>query len=114
VDSTATAVSQMLVSIYTRELPKEYSIETDAVPLMHLANKYQIKSLAQLIQQGLVDRFAAKLGFQIKKKISVLFINLKHKNKIIYFTALHWKMCLTGWKLPISTSSSYCTPPVVN
>jgi hypothetical protein len=59
-DSTGRAVRQMLIYMYTGELPKEYAIETDAVPLMHLANKYQIKSLVELIEieQELVGRFA--------------------------------------------------------
>jgi hypothetical protein len=57
-DSTGTAVRQMLVYLYTGELPKECAIETDAGPLLHIANKYQIKSLIQLIEQELVSRFA--------------------------------------------------------
>jgi hypothetical protein len=61
-DSTPTAVRQMLIYIYTGELPTEYSFETDAGPLMHIANKYQIKSLVQSIEQELINRFASKLG----------------------------------------------------
>jgi hypothetical protein len=57
-DSTGTAVHQMLIYMYTGELPTEYDIETDAGPLMHMANKYQIKALIQLIEQQLIDRFA--------------------------------------------------------
>jgi hypothetical protein len=63
-DSTGTAVRQMLTYMYTGELPKEYAMETDAGPLMHIANKYQIKPLVQLIEQQLIDRFASKkLGY---------------------------------------------------
>jgi hypothetical protein len=51
VDSTHTAVRQMLIYMYTGELPKEYAIETDAGPLTHIANEYQIKALIQLIEQ---------------------------------------------------------------
>jgi hypothetical protein len=61
-DSTATAVRQMLIYMYTGELPTEYTIETDAGPLMHMANKYQINALIQLIEQALLNRFASKLG----------------------------------------------------
>jgi hypothetical protein len=57
-DSTAKAVRQMLVYMYTGELPEEYAMETDAVLLMYITNKYQIKPLVQLIEQGLVKRFA--------------------------------------------------------
>jgi hypothetical protein len=48
--------------MYTGERPAEYAIETDAGPLMHLANKYHIQSLVQLIEQELINRFAFKLG----------------------------------------------------
>jgi hypothetical protein len=57
-DSTATAVRQMLIYLYTNELPEEFAIETDAGLLMHIANKYQIKSLVQLIERKLVNRFS--------------------------------------------------------
>jgi hypothetical protein len=57
-DSTGTAVRQMLVYIYTQELPKEYAIETDAGPLLYIANKYQIHALIYLIEKELVNRFA--------------------------------------------------------
>jgi hypothetical protein len=44
--------------MYTHELPKEeYAIETDAAPLMSIANKYQINPLVQLIEQGLKKVF---------------------------------------------------------
>jgi hypothetical protein len=56
-DSMATAVGQMLIYMYTGELPKEYVVETDAVPLMHIAHKYQIKPLVQFIEKELVNRF---------------------------------------------------------
>jgi hypothetical protein len=46
------------------ELPKEYDVEKDAGPLMNIANKYQIQSLVQLIEQQLVERFASKLGLK--------------------------------------------------
>jgi hypothetical protein len=59
-DSTGTAVRQMLIFMYTWELPEEYAIETDAGPLMHIANKYQIKSLVKFIEQELINRFASK------------------------------------------------------
>jgi hypothetical protein len=61
-DSTGTAVHQMLIYLYSGELPKEYVMETDAGPLMHIANKYQIKPLVHLIEQDLVNRFALELG----------------------------------------------------
>jgi hypothetical protein len=58
-DSTGTAVRQMLIYMYTGELPEEYDTdENDAVPLLHIANKYQIKPLVRLIQQELINRFA--------------------------------------------------------
>jgi hypothetical protein len=53
-DSTGTAVRQMLIYMYTGELPKECAIEKDDVSLMHIANKYQIKPLVQSIEQELV------------------------------------------------------------
>jgi hypothetical protein len=63
-DSTAKAVRQMLIYMYTGVLSPEYAMERDAgPPLMHIANKYQIKSLVQLIEQQLIARFASKLGY---------------------------------------------------
>jgi hypothetical protein len=59
-DSTGPAVRQMLIYMYTGDLPKEYAMETDAGPLLHIANKYQIKSLVQTIEPELVNRFASK------------------------------------------------------
>jgi hypothetical protein len=50
--------------MYSGERPTEYAIETDASPLMHLAHKYHIQSLVQLIEQELINRFALKLGYQ--------------------------------------------------
>jgi hypothetical protein len=63
-DSTGTAVRQMLIYMYTGELPKEYAMERDAGPLLHIANKYQITSLVQLIEPGLVNRFSFASKFQ--------------------------------------------------
>jgi hypothetical protein len=66
-DSTPTAVHQMLIYMYTGELPKEYDIETDAAPLIKIANKYQIESLIEFNAQKLVDRFASKFKFNYNK-----------------------------------------------
>jgi hypothetical protein len=64
-DSTPTAVRQMLIHMYTctGALPKEYNIETDAGPLLYIANKYLIKSLIKLIEQELIARFASKIKY---------------------------------------------------
>jgi hypothetical protein len=43
--------------MYTGELPREYDVETDACPLMSIANKYQISELAKLNEQKFIDRF---------------------------------------------------------
>ena len=57
-DSTAKTVNQMLIYMYSGQLPKEeYAIETDALPLLNIANKYLINPLAQLIEQGLKKVF---------------------------------------------------------
>jgi hypothetical protein len=48
--------------MYTEELPEEYAAETEAGPLMHIANKYQIQSLVQLIEEELIDRFVSELS----------------------------------------------------
>jgi hypothetical protein len=64
VDSTHTAVRQMLIYMYTGELSTVYAMETDAGPLMHLAHKYQIKPLVNLIEPELINRFASKFGYQ--------------------------------------------------
>jgi hypothetical protein len=63
-DSTGSTVRQMLIYMYTGELPTEYAMETDAGPLLHIANKYQITSLVQLIEPGLVNRFSFASKFQ--------------------------------------------------
>jgi hypothetical protein len=62
-DSAATAVRQMLIYMYTRKLPTEYAIESDAGPLLYIANKYQIKALVRLIERELINRFASKLDY---------------------------------------------------
>jgi hypothetical protein len=62
-DSTSTAMYQMLTYMYTGALPTEYDIETDAGHLLYIANKYQIQSLIHLIEQGLINRFAANLVY---------------------------------------------------
>jgi hypothetical protein len=64
IEDSTTAVHQMLIYLYTDELPEEFAIETDAGHLMHIANKYQMQSLVQLIEWKLIVRFASKLGFQ--------------------------------------------------
>jgi hypothetical protein len=61
-DTTATAVYQMLVYMYSAELPQEYDVETDAVPLMHIANKYQIQALVELNEQKFIERFINKIS----------------------------------------------------
>jgi hypothetical protein len=58
-DSTGTAVHQMLIYMYTGELPEEYAIETDAGPLLYISNKYLIKPLVQLNEFRLVFRFVS-------------------------------------------------------
>jgi hypothetical protein len=67
-DSTGTAVRQMLIYMYTGALPNEYAVETDAGPLMHIAMKYQIKPLVQLIEQRLVNRYAVRFKIPIKRE----------------------------------------------
>jgi hypothetical protein len=57
-DSTGSTVRQMLIYMYTGELPTEYAMETDSGPLLYIANKYQIHALVQLIERELVSRFA--------------------------------------------------------
>jgi hypothetical protein len=57
-DSTGKAVRQMLIYMYTGAFPKSYAMETDAGPLMHLANKYQINALVQ--EQEFINRFTLK------------------------------------------------------
>jgi hypothetical protein len=45
-DSTVTAVRQMLIYMYTGKVAvKDYAIETDAPPLMAIADKYLMKPL---------------------------------------------------------------------
>jgi hypothetical protein len=55
-DSTPAAVHQMLLFMYGRKLPDDYDIEKDAIPLLKIANKYQIKSLMDLIEEQLIER----------------------------------------------------------
>jgi hypothetical protein len=55
-DSTATVVHQMLYYIYTGDLPKDYDVDNHAIPLMYIANKYQIHPLVNYNQQKLVAR----------------------------------------------------------
>jgi hypothetical protein len=35
--------------MYTGELPKEYDVEKDAVPLITIANKYEIQALVEKV-----------------------------------------------------------------
>jgi hypothetical protein len=56
-DFTANCVRQMLVYMYTGTFKTgQYEVEKDAVPLMQIAHKYQIKSLTDFNEQKLVDR----------------------------------------------------------
>jgi hypothetical protein len=65
-DSTVTAVRHMLIYMYTGKVAKkDYANEADAGPLLHIAIKYQIKPLVQLIERELVNRFASK--FHLKE-----------------------------------------------
>jgi hypothetical protein len=59
IDSTPTAVHQMLIYMYTGELPKEYDTEKDAIPLLCIAHKYQIESLMDFDVQQMIDRFTS-------------------------------------------------------
>ena len=57
-DSTYIVVHQMLNYMYTGTFPAEnYNVEKDAVPLMSIAHKYQIKPLVEFNEQKLVERF---------------------------------------------------------
>jgi hypothetical protein len=56
-DSAGTDVRQMLYYMYTGgQLPDDYNAGKDAMDLMKIANKYQIKSLMDLIEQQLTVR----------------------------------------------------------
>jgi hypothetical protein len=69
-DSTAPVVHKMLIYLYTGTLADEiYAIELDAVPLMKIADKYQIHSLMEFNEEKLIERFA-------KCKIFISTINL--------------------------------------
>jgi hypothetical protein len=56
-DSLAKTVRQMLIHMYTGTLEKgQYDAEKDAVLLMKIANKYQIKALMDFNEKNLNDR----------------------------------------------------------
>jgi hypothetical protein len=58
-DFTANCVRQMLIYMYTGKLSKEqYDEEKDAANLLKIAHKYQIKSLIDLNEKKLLDRFS--------------------------------------------------------
>jgi hypothetical protein len=61
-DSTITAVRQMINYIYTGKVPaKDYEAEKDALPLMAIAHKYQIKPLVEFNEQILTERYSKNL-----------------------------------------------------
>jgi hypothetical protein len=58
-DSTVIAVRQMIHYMYTGKLPGalgNYDIETDTLPLMAIAHKYQIKPLMDFNEKVLSER----------------------------------------------------------
>jgi hypothetical protein len=56
-DSTAPAVGQMIHYIYTGKVSENgYDAEKDALPLMAIAHKYQIKPLMDYNEQKLIER----------------------------------------------------------
>jgi hypothetical protein len=56
-DSTIAAVRHMVHYIYTGKISDDYDKEEDALPLLTIAHKYQIKPLIDFIGQILVERF---------------------------------------------------------
>jgi hypothetical protein len=47
----------MIHYMYTGKISDDYDKEEDALPLLTIANKYQIKPLMDFNEQILVDRF---------------------------------------------------------
>jgi hypothetical protein len=57
-DSTIAAVRHMVHYMYTGKISDDYDREEDALPLLTIAHKYQIKPLIYFNEQILVERFA--------------------------------------------------------
>jgi hypothetical protein len=55
-DTTATAVRQMVHFLYAGDLPPNYDVERDAIPLAICANKYGIKPLMEYNGSRLIER----------------------------------------------------------
>jgi hypothetical protein len=56
-DFSASCVRQMLIYMYTGKLSKEqYDEEKDAISLMKIAHKYQIKALIDFNEKNIIDR----------------------------------------------------------
>jgi acetamidase/formamidase len=60
-DSTATAVRQMINYIYKKKVPEDYAVEKDAVALLNIAHKYQIKPLMEYNERKLVKRLKCSM-----------------------------------------------------
>jgi hypothetical protein len=59
-DSTIAAVRQMIHYMYTGKVSEDYDREEDALPLLTIAHKYQIKPLMDFNEQILVERLVNK------------------------------------------------------
>jgi hypothetical protein len=57
-DSTIVAVRQMIHYMYTGNISDDYDKVADALPLLTIAHKYQIKPLMYYNEHILVERFA--------------------------------------------------------
>jgi hypothetical protein len=55
-DSTVIAVHQMLNYMYSGKMPPGYDVNKDAVALISIAHKYQLKPLVDFNEQKLVER----------------------------------------------------------
>jgi hypothetical protein len=71
--------------MYTGELSKEYDVETDAIPLMSIANKYQICALVKLNEQKFVDRFKIDLPLPLNVLLGLAYKKEKNESLKIRF-----------------------------
>jgi hypothetical protein len=63
-DSTIAAVRHMVHYMYTGKISEDYDREEDALPLLTIAHKYQIKPLMDFNEQILVERLVIVSTFK--------------------------------------------------
>jgi phospholipid N-methyltransferase len=70
-DSTIAAVRQMVHYMYTGKVSDDYDKVADALPLMAIAHKYQIKPLMDLNEPILINRLVSTFTYWKSARVNL-------------------------------------------